>query len=85
MKKFFWFLLKIFDDNRGYFTPIQERFCVGQQCEISRHKTINNIFNIGDKVKVIDIARYDYLVENEKGYRCIVYSFELIKINNDER
>lgn len=77
MKKLLWKLLKIIDDNWGYTTPIQERFHIGCKCKISNYKTEHTKFEIGEIVCIIETGRYDYLVQNNDGVKCVVYQFEL--------
>ena len=77
MKRILWKLLKIVDNNWGYTTPIQERFKIGDECKISRNKTKDIKFEIGEVVHVIETGRHDYLVCNNSGVRDVVYQFEL--------
>lgn len=77
MKTIFWKLLKLFDSNYGYITPLQKRFKIGDECKISHNKTIDTKFEIGEIVYIIENARYDYLIQNNNGMREVVYQFEL--------
>lgn len=77
MKKILWKLLKIVDNNWGYTTPLQERFNIGDKCKISGNKTNNIKFKFGEEVTIIETGRHDYLVENDKGIKDVVYQFEL--------
>jgi len=61
----------------GVFNPLQERFDIGQECKISRNKTKEIKFEIGEIVYIIETGRHDYLVKNNKGIKDIVYQFEL--------
>jgi len=73
MKKLIWFLLEMMCDNRGYSTPIQKRFKVGDKARISEHSDL--IFGV--PITIIECARYDYLIELDNGEKHIVYQFEL--------
>lgn len=77
MKKLLWKLMKMIDNNWGYTTPIQERFQIGDKYKISRNKTKEIRFEIGEIVHIIETGRHDYLVENDKGIKDLVYQFEL--------
>lgn len=77
MKKIFWKLLSLFDSNKGYETPLQKRFNIGDKCKISPYKTNDNNLSVGDDVTVIENGRYDYLVQG-KNSKAVVYQFELI-------
>lgn len=83
MKKILWGLLEIFDDNWGYYTPLQKRFNVNDKCRISSLKTKYVPLEIGDLVTVIETGRQDYLVRREDGITVVVFQFELVAI--DER
>ena len=80
MKKILWKLLKLVDSNWGFTTPIQERFKVGDKCNISIFYIKNEFseLNTGEEVTIIETARYDYLVEKNLGKKSIVYQFELV-------
>lgn len=78
MKKILWILLQLFDNNWGYATPLQKRFNVGDKCKISKHKTKEIRFNIGEEVTIIETGRHDYLIKNQAGLLDVVYQYELI-------
>jgi hypothetical protein len=73
VKKILWTLLKMFDNNWGYSTPLQFRFKVGDRVKISTHSDL--IYNT--PATVIEFGRYDYLIEDDNGERHIVYQFEI--------
>ena len=77
MKRILWKLLKIFDNNWGYTTPTQERFQIGRERKISRNKNVETKFEIGEIVHIVETGRHDYLVQNNKGVKGVVYQFEL--------
>jgi hypothetical protein len=79
MKKLLWGLLKMFDNNWGYTTPLQERFKIGDKCRISNFKTKFTPLEIGDEVNVIETGRHDYLVRRNDGLTVVVYQFEIKK------
>jgi hypothetical protein len=77
MKKILWKLLEIVDSNWGYTTPLQKRFQRGDKYKISHHKTPQTKFDVGEIVFIIETGRHDYLVQNDKGIKGVVYQFEL--------
>ena len=77
MKKILWKLLKMIDNNLGYTKPLQERFNIGRECKISHNKTNDTKFDVGEIVHIIETGRHDYLVQNNKGVKGVVYQFEL--------
>jgi hypothetical protein len=77
MKKILWKLLKMVDNNWGYTTPLQERFHIGRECKISHNKTNDTKFDVGEIVHIVETGRHDYLVQNNKGVKGVVYQFEL--------
>ena len=50
---------------------------IGDKYKISRNKTKEIRFEIGEIVHIIETGRHDYLVENDKGIKDLVYQFEL--------
>ena len=73
MKKILWKLLELVDDNWGYSTPLHKRFKVGDRVKISPHsKLITHT-----TATIIEFGRHDYLIEDDKGKKHIVYQFEL--------
>lgn len=79
MIKFLWWALGILDNNWGYTTPLQKRFKKGDECVISQFKTPECRFVVGTKIYILETARHDYLIQNEKGIKEIVYQFELTR------
>jgi hypothetical protein len=77
MKKLVWKLINILDNNHGYSTPLQKRFDVGDIVKMSIHKKPDTIFRINEEVKILETGRHDYLVENIRGLKAVVYQFEL--------
>jgi ribosomal protein S17 len=80
MKNLLWFIVKIFIDNHGYDTPRQERFKIGERVQISKFRRHPMFNKVGEIVTIIETRRYDYLIENSLGIRCILYQFELNKL-----
>jgi hypothetical protein len=77
MKKILWFLLEKFDNNWGYTTPLQKRFKIGDIVKISHFKLYATQLEFGEQVTILETGRHDYLVENSKGVKAVVYQFEL--------
>lgn len=68
---------KIFENNHGYSTPKTYRYKVGQKLKISNQKENDTKFDIGETVEIIETARHDYLIKNNKGQLEVVYHYEL--------
>lgn len=79
MKKILWRLINFLDNNWGYSTPLQERFTIGENVTISKHKKEDTPFSIREKVTIVETGRHDYLVVNAAGKRWTVYQFEIDK------
>lgn len=78
MINFIWKVLEKLDSNWGYSTPIQKRFRIGQYCQISKHKSNDTNLEVGEPVKIVEIGRHDYLIQDFKTNELhIVYQFEL--------
>lgn len=78
MKKILWLLLQFFDNNWGYSTPLQKRFNIGDKCKISKHKSKENEFEVGEEVVIVETGRHDYLIKNQRGKLAVVYQYELV-------
>ncbi len=76
MKNLLWWFYDLVTNNRGYVTPKQKRFEVGDVVRISTF-CLNNKLKPGEMVVVIENSRYDYLVESFNGEKYIVFQFEL--------
>lgn len=78
MIKFLWKLLRMFDPNDGYTTPLQLRFNVGDELQISPYKLKDTLFHVGETVIITEAKRNDYLVYSPSRHIThVVYQFEL--------
>ena len=78
MLKLLWKLLEYYDNNWGYTTPLQKRFEIGEFVRVSKFKTKECKFNVGDVVKILETGRHDYLI-SRNNILDVVYQFELEK------
>ena len=75
MKAFLWFLLELVDNNRGYSTPIQKRYNIGDVVKISGHH--KGDLPIHTPVTIVEFGRHDYLIEDHNRAYHVVFQFEL--------
>jgi len=73
MKNILWFLLNLVDNNRGYTTPLQKRFKIGDRVRISYHSKLTT----HTPATIVELGRHDYLIKDDNGEMHVVYEFEL--------
>jgi hypothetical protein len=76
MLKLLWRLIELLDDNWGYSTPIQKRFEIGDVVRISKFKSSECKFDVGDNVTILETGSHDYLVRRN-NVLDVLYQYEL--------